>query len=388
MGVYLIRSRSGLAACRRTSRATLVLFGLVSAPLLARADVIVDPPLPTTADSIRITVTGASSNPCVGVSSSHTVIDGKIHVAVRLTPSAGVCIQVLGSWAVTETVGRLAAGDHALLVTVDAPCCFPCGAGKCVEQRVVRVEEVDDVPSGTCAGDCHGRGSVTVAEIITMVDIALGGPLDACRAGDADSDGQITVDEILTAVNNALRGCAEQPCAGIAGAPCPANEVCDLRDASCSIVDLGGTCTPRPHACPEIVQPVCGCDGVTYANDCERLRAGATLASVGGCQSSCCPSGYLAGEIIVGFEPGTTRQQVEQIVNQLGVSVLRMIIEGSSGSVYVISVPPGQELTLVRQFEVLPGVRPPSTPSSASPRCRRVPYRDDRDNLRDATCAT
>jgi len=60
----------------------------------------------------------------------------------------------------------------------------------------------------TCVGDCDGGGAVTVDEIITMVNIALGqSQVDDCRRGDANNDGQITVDEIVSATNNALNGC-------------------------------------------------------------------------------------------------------------------------------------------------------------------------------------
>ncbi|MFI5395348.1 MAG: hypothetical protein ACHQ9S_07435 [Candidatus Binatia bacterium] len=60
-----------------------------------------------------------------------------------------------------------------------------------------------------CTGDCNGNLRVTVDEILTMVNIALGNtPIASCTAGDANGDKQITVDEILTAVNNALNGCA------------------------------------------------------------------------------------------------------------------------------------------------------------------------------------
>lgn len=59
-----------------------------------------------------------------------------------------------------------------------------------------------------CTGDCDAGGYVTVDEIITMVNIALGNTdVSACADGDMNSDGQITVDEIITAVNNALNGC-------------------------------------------------------------------------------------------------------------------------------------------------------------------------------------
>jgi sugar lactone lactonase YvrE len=63
-----------------------------------------------------------------------------------------------------------------------------------------------------CAGDCNGDGHVTVAEIVTMVNIALGGAdISACTAGDTNHDGQIRVNEILTAVNSALNGCPAMP---------------------------------------------------------------------------------------------------------------------------------------------------------------------------------
>lgn len=59
-----------------------------------------------------------------------------------------------------------------------------------------------------CAGDCAGDDQVTVDELVTMVNIALGnGEISDCETGDLNQDGQITVDEILTAVNNALNGC-------------------------------------------------------------------------------------------------------------------------------------------------------------------------------------
>jgi hypothetical protein len=59
-----------------------------------------------------------------------------------------------------------------------------------------------------CVGDCNSYGQVTVDEILTMVNIALGDtPVTMCDAGDANHDGHITVDEIITAVNSALTGC-------------------------------------------------------------------------------------------------------------------------------------------------------------------------------------
>jgi hypothetical protein len=58
----------------------------------------------------------------------------------------------------------------------------------------------------SCVGDCNNDGSVTVDEIITGVNVALGvAPASACPQFDADGDGTVKVDEIVQAVNNAER---------------------------------------------------------------------------------------------------------------------------------------------------------------------------------------
>lgn len=68
--------------------------------------------------------------------------------------------------------------------------------------------DLDDPACQVCVGNCHGSGTVTVEDIITMVNIALGNAdVSSCSAGDANGDNRITVDEILRAVNNALNGC-------------------------------------------------------------------------------------------------------------------------------------------------------------------------------------
>jgi hypothetical protein len=62
--------------------------------------------------------------------------------------------------------------------------------------------------AGVCVGDCGGDGEVTVNELLTMVNIALGNvPVSACEAGDTNQDGEITINEILIGVNNALTQC-------------------------------------------------------------------------------------------------------------------------------------------------------------------------------------
>ncbi len=75
-----------------------------------------------------------------------------------------------------------------------------------------------------CVGDCNGDNSVTVDEIVTMVNIALGiAEVSSCTAGDANGSRSITVDEIITALNNALTGCPPPPTATVAVSNTPAD---------------------------------------------------------------------------------------------------------------------------------------------------------------------
>ena len=63
-------------------------------------------------------------------------------------------------------------------------------------------------PPPVCLGDCNGDVQVTIDDLITEVNVALGWQKAwVCSRGDANGDRQITVDEILVAVNHALSGC-------------------------------------------------------------------------------------------------------------------------------------------------------------------------------------
>ncbi|MGI6681772.1 MAG: Kazal-type serine protease inhibitor domain-containing protein [Myxococcota bacterium] len=58
---------------------------------------------------------------------------------------------------------------------------------------------------------------------------------------------------------------------------CPEGDYCKKTECS----DTEGVCASKPSTCPTLVEPVCGCDGVTYNNACLAGAAGVNTDETG-----------------------------------------------------------------------------------------------------------
>src|SRR5262249_39256289 len=93
-----------------------------------------------------------------------------------------------------------ASGINALTIDPKVPTIVYAGTGG---TGVFAIRQV----SG-CGGDCNANTVVTVTELITMVNIALGtSPLSVCLPADVNHDDRVTVSDIIRAVNIVLSGC-------------------------------------------------------------------------------------------------------------------------------------------------------------------------------------
>ena len=96
-------------------------------------------------------------------------------------------------------------------------------------------------------------------------------------------------------MNKAHDGKCEPKCGGFLGVPCPKGQFCMFPPGTCSWADMQGTCVTPPQACPDVWDPVCGCDGKTYGNECEMKAAGASMSHEGACCDTAikCAAGFV-----------------------------------------------------------------------------------------------
>jgi hypothetical protein len=76
----------------------------------------------------------------------------------------------------------------------------------------------------------------------------------------------------------------DEACGGKDAITCNSALWCQKAEGQCAAADAPGKCDKAPSFCMRVSRPVCGCNGKTYANDCERQRVKVQLDHAGACK--------------------------------------------------------------------------------------------------------
>lgn len=113
----------------------------------------------------------------------------------------------------------------------------------------------------------------------------FGPPMVACGRAEQCPEGSLCCPYTGACFDAACEDCCRQPPPGTMF-PCRADSECHHFDifsfcASHGCDDAPGGCRNEPSSCGGELEPVCGCDGVEYSNECWALREGLDIDPTG-----------------------------------------------------------------------------------------------------------
>ena len=130
---------------------------------------------------------------------------------------------------------------------------------------------------GTClALLALGIGAASCSGTTTTVGDPSAGAGGEPSAGGAGSGG--------APAEGRAGGSAQRACGARAGNTCEVTEYCAyVAGQLCGAADAQAVCKARPWVCPQYYVPVCGCDQITYGNECNAAVQGTGVYMSGAC---------------------------------------------------------------------------------------------------------